>query len=192
MTTKEKKKEYDKKRYLENREKKKEYDKKYYLENKEKIKEHNKKYVLKNKEKVKCREKEYLNRQEVKDSRRIWSREWAKKRRLDPLFRLKCNLRNRTSSAFREGGYSKKSKTNDILGVEWDIVKKHIEKQFDERMTWDNYGEWQIDHIYPLGKANSEEELMELCHYTNLQPLWEIENLSKKDRIVEHQVKLTI
>ena len=46
-------------------------------------------------------------------------------------------------------------------------------------MSWDNYGEWHIDHIKPLALANTEKETYELCHYTNLQPLWAIENLQK-------------
>ncbi len=49
-------------------------------------------------------------------------------------------------------------------------------------MSWENYGEWHIDHKKPVSWANSEEELYELNHYTNLQPLWATENLSKKDR----------
>ena len=52
-------------------------------------------------------------------------------------------------------------------------------------MTWDNYGEWEIDHVYPLAKADltNAEEFMRVCHYSNLQPLWKPENRAKKDKI---------
>jgi hypothetical protein len=65
-------------------------------------------------------------------------------------------------------------------------LKEHLEKQFKEGMTWDNHGMygWHIDHIIPLSSATTEEELYKLCHFTNLQPLWAEENLSKGNRIL--------
>jgi hypothetical protein len=61
-----------------------------------------------------------------------------------------------------------------------------MEKQFKNEMTWENYGfyGWHIDHIIPLSSAKNEEELYKLCHYTNLQPLWAKENLSKGAKIL--------
>ena len=61
---------------------------------------------------------------------------------------------------------------------------KHIESQFEPWMTWDNHGEWHIDHIIPLASATTKEEIKKLCHYTNLQPLLAEENLSKGDKIL--------
>lgn len=52
-------------------------------------------------------------------------------------------------------------------------------------MTWENRGEWHIDHIIPLASASTEEELLALCHYTNLQPLWAFDNLSKGAKIID-------
>jgi hypothetical protein len=51
-------------------------------------------------------------------------------------------------------------------------------------MSWDNYGSWHIDHIMPLSSAQTTEEFNKLCHYSNLQPLWAHENLSKGNRII--------
>jgi len=54
-----------------------------------------------------------------------------------------------------------------------------LEHQFKEGMNWDNQGKWHIDHIIPLSSGNTEEEIIKLCHYTNLQPLWAIDNMKK-------------
>ena len=110
------------------------------------------------------------------------------------MYRLKRALRLRACNAFKRGGYSKNTKTQEMLGVDWDVAKAHIERQFTKGMTWDNHGYygWHIDHIIPLASAKTEEELLKLCHYSNLQPLWAADNLSKKDKIIETQVKLRI
>ena len=62
-------------------------------------------------------------------------------------------------------------------------LKIHLEKQFKPGMSWDNRKEWHIDHIVPLASAKDEETMNKLCHYTNLQPLWAEENLSKGARL---------
>lgn len=46
-------------------------------------------------------------------------------------------------------------------------------------MTWENHGEWHLDHIKPLAMASTEQEIMEFCHYSNYQPLWAFDNQSK-------------
>lgn len=83
------------------------------------------------------------------------------------------------SKHFKRNGYSKKSKTHEILGCSYDEFKIHLESQFESWMTWENRGKyngefnygWDIDHIIPLASAKTEEELLKLCHYTNLRPL---------------------
>ena len=61
---------------------------------------------------------------------------------------------------------------------------EYLENLFTENMNWSNYGEWHIDHIMPLSPANTEEEIYNLCHYTNLQPLWGEDNLKKSNKII--------
>jgi hypothetical protein len=64
------------------------------------------------------------------------------------------------------------------------IFPSSFQTKFIDGMNWDNRGEWHIDHIIPLSSAKSEEELRKLCHYTNLQPLWEKDNLKKSNKIL--------
>ena len=185
-----------------NREKKAAKAKKYYEANKEKIitqvkeyyeanKEKKKEYRQANEERMKEYKKEYYqtNKEKVKEYIKQYQKE---RRKTDPLYKMKGNLRIRTSFAFKNKGYSKTSKTQEMLGVDWEIAKAHIERQFKKGMNWDNYGEFHIDHIIPLASANTEEELKKLCHYTNLQPLWAEDNLSKSDKIIGQQNKLRI
>ena len=76
-----------------------------------------------------------------------------------------------------------------MLGADYETAFNHIESRFKDGMTWDNQGEWHIDHIVPLASATTEEELIKLCHYTNLQPLWAEDNLKKGDKILVSRIK---
>lgn len=108
----------------------------------------------------------------------------SKKSRVDPLFALRINLRKATCKAFGRFGYTKRSKTSEILGCSWECVKEHIENQFIDGMTWDNRDKWHIDHIIPLASAKDACELSKLCHYTNLQPMWASDNIKKGAKIL--------
>jgi hypothetical protein len=94
---------------------------------------------------------------------------------------LKETLRNRCYSAFKNIKENKPFGTNKLLGADFYTVKKHLEIKFTEGMDWNNMGRygWHIDHIKPLALASCKEEVIELCHYTNLQPLWCKDNLKK-------------
>lgn len=204
--TKERQSEYAKKYRKENKQKFKEQTKKYREANKEKIKEQSKKYYQANKERTKEREKKYRQankekrkerekkyRQANKEKFKAYYKKWSKhKRKNDPLYKLKNNLRDRAYKAFKNKGYSKNTKTQEMLGVDWEVCKQHIERQFKKGMNWDNQGEWHIDHIIPLSSANNEKELRKLCHYSNLQPLWAEDNLIKSAKIEGQQVLLRI
>lgn len=97
----------------------------------------------------------------------------------DPLYKLKARYRKRVWEAYRSNGYTKRSKTFDLLGCSHDVFVKHIASQFTEGMTWENYGQWHVDHIIPFASAKNEEDVARLCHYLNLQPLWASDNLQK-------------
>ena len=94
---------------------------------------------------------------------------------------FKERLRNRCWFAFKRIKENKPYNTEKILGADFNTIKKHIENQFKENMFWDNMGKngWVIDHIKPLSLAKTKEELLILCNYENLQPMWEKENKTK-------------
>jgi len=102
----------------------------------------------------------------------------------DPNGYLTKLLRCRVYSALKT--YSKrrdKKHTLEYVGCSLETLRTHIERQFTEGMNWDNQGEWHIDHIKPCASFNldNEDERHQCFHYTNLQPLWGPDNLSKSD-----------
>jgi len=161
--------------------------KKYRQENKEHIKKWHTKYYKHNRKRIIRQNKKYKV-----DNKELYNKYYRERKKTEPLFKLKCNLRSRTNMAFKSKGYSKNTKTQEMLGVDWEVAKQHIERQFTKGMNWDNYGEWHIDHIIPLSSAKTPERLKQLCHYTNLQPMWAEENLSKSDKIIGQQTLLRI
>ena len=100
--------------------------------------------------------------------------------KIDPLYRLSCNMRRTVSKIFRG---KKFRKTEELLGCSFEQAKQHLESKFKEGMGWDNYGKWHIDHIFPLSRAENIEHLEKLCHFSNLQPLWAIDNITKSNKI---------
>lgn len=175
-------------------------NKKYRSKNFEKISNAKKNYYRKNKEDIASTMKSYYeaNRDEIlkyaanyRANNKEKLNEYSRKRRAnDPLFAIVVDLRNRTLRAFNRAGYSKGSKTADMLGADWSVVKDHIESRFNRGMSWENKGKWHIDHIIPLASANTEDELIQLCHYTNLQPLWAEDNLAKADKIIACRINI--
>jgi hypothetical protein len=114
-----------------------------------------------------------------------YMRKYHKQRReTDPQFNMIGRIRHRTRLAIKNGGFTKKSKTYEMLGCDWTTLKDHIEKQFATGMSWDNMNEWDLDHIYPLSWCSTIEELEIYSHYTNLQPLWRKDNLSKGNKFI--------
>ena len=136
-------------------------------------------------------QKEYreFNRDAIKETRRRWgqdNQDYRKNRYTSDLnFRLKCNLRSRINTAIKNN--QKTGSAISDLGCSIEFLKKHLENQWQEGMTWENYGlyGWHIDHIQPLDyfDLSNKEEFLKACHYTNLQPLWAGDNLSKSNKV---------
>jgi len=189
------------------RERRLEKARRYVAENREKVAKRKAEWAEKNRERmVEAQRRYYLENQEVIRER---ARQWKKdnpRRRLEnnrrwmeenPESYAECNRRGKqkrkacpvrseiervrslVSQSFRKHGYSKDSKTQSILGCDWEFFRQHIERQFLKGMSWDNRSQWHIDHIIPLATATSKEDVFRLNHYTNLRPLWAWDNLSK-------------
>lgn len=101
----------------------------------------------------------------------------------DPVYRLAQLIRTRLRISFRHGGYIKDAYTTEIMGCSFEYLKEYLEKLFWPGMTWENLGDWQIDHKIPMASANTLEDVVRLSNHTNLQPLWADDNLSKSDRL---------
>jgi len=171
------KKNYDKEYRAKHKERIAEYKKQYANENAEQIAERMRIYRQENAEKLLSKKSEYAKNNRTKINARASI--YVKKRcAVDPLFKLKKNTRKMVSR-YMLGEKSKR--TQEIIGCSYEELKIHIENQFTEGMSWDNYGinGWHIDHIKPLAMAANQDEVIASNHYTNLQPLWCLDNLSK-------------
>jgi hypothetical protein len=102
----------------------------------------------------------------------------------DVLYKLKRNLRNRLYYALQNKVWKKNTTFSKYIGLQNHLeLKAILEKKFLPGMTWENYGKWEIDHIIPLDSAKTPQELFSLCHYTNLQPLWKVNNIKKSNKL---------
>lgn len=168
--------------------------KQWAMDNPEKAKEKSNRWAKKNREKVRASYKKWAA--ENRDALLKKKRKQNKRRRLalkdDPVEILKKRIRDRTRKAIIHKRWQKRSPTREMLGCSFDMLKEHIENQFTKGMTWDNRGEWHIDHIIPLASANSLEELEKLAHFSNLRPMWADENMAKGDQIIDCQPELVL
>ena len=103
------------------------------------------------------------------------------------MFRMKHNIHTRMSGVVRNynENYNKESSYIKLLGCSPQLLRKHIEKQFQLGMSWENYGvgknKWSVDHIVGVNKLDirDKEQIRKCYHYMNLQPLWNTENSRK-------------
>jgi len=129
-----------------------------------------------------------------KENRKILTNKqliYEKNRKLtDAEFKLVCSLRSRLGSAIKRQNSNKNNNTIELLGCSISFLKGFLEAKFKEGMTWENHGEWHIDHIKPCASFNllDEEEQKKCFHYTNLQPLWASENLSKGCKYIDDNI----
>jgi hypothetical protein len=188
----------------EKKEKKRLYDIEYRKKNKEKLCNQKKEWVENNKEKISSYKQKHKENKKISDKKyaeknktklNIKKTNWAKanidkvrqaklkyeKNRLatDYLYKLKHNISCAIRQSLKKNGFSKKSKTHEILGCTYEKFKEHVESQWESWMSWNNYGKyngelnygWDIDHIIPTSSAITEEDVIKLNHYTNLKPL---------------------
>lgn len=162
-------------------------DKKYREKNKEKLKENHKKWAKENRDKLREYHSEWrnINRDKINEQTRLW---YLNKRRTDNGFRLKSNTRTAVWTCLKERNVAKYRSTFQLLGYTLEELMNHLESLFTEGMTWDNYGEWHVDHKLPMSSFNfetTEDREFKLCWcLDNLQPLWGPDNLSKGSSIL--------
>jgi hypothetical protein len=129
---------------------------------------------------VRERKREQAQRPETREQNNKRHRE---RLATDPNYKLSIYLRSRLYSAIR-GNYKAGSAVRD-LGCSIAELKLHLEAQFTEGMSWGNHGEWHIDHVRPLASFDltDREQFLAAVNWSNLQPLWAKDNLSKGAKV---------
>ena len=153
-----------------------EYQKKWRKRNRDKCNEYYRRWARENPERQ--RELNRISRQRRMDN--------------DPSFRLQQNMRKRYRDIMKTTKNGGSTSYNKHLGCSTKEFNLHLESQFERWMTWDNYGEWHLDHIQPCSSFDhTDEAQIKVCwHWTNLQPLEANENIKKSDTITEPQMNL--
>jgi len=162
----------------------------YHQQNKESISKKKRELYLKNREEILKKRKKYYadNKEKIIERNNRYERE---RRQRDPMFRLRLNVRGAVYKALkRTNGGKYGSKTLDALGYEISDLKEHLEKQFDDHMTWDNYGTyWHVDHILPQSlypyDSLDHPNFKKMWALENLQPLEGIENIKKGNKVIQ-------
>lgn len=166
-----------------NKQKISEYNKKRRIENRELLIKYYREYRDKNKNRINQQKKDWIlnNPESRKDS----LRKYLKKIKEDNIKYFQIYVRRNISMAFK---FSKKPMvTEKILGCSIEQFRIYISSKFVDGMTLKNHGngkgKWHLDHIIPISSATTEEEVIKLNHYTNFQPLWQIDNLRKSNKL---------
>ena len=169
----------------------KEKNQQYYIENKEKIQEYRKKHA----EDISAQQKKYRteNKEHIKELAKEYykknphyHRDYDKKRmEVDELYKFKKLVRTMIKSSFRRKGLRKTKGTAHIVGCDYKYLQEYLLGTYKNNygLEWDGEEAVHIDHIIPLATANTEEEIIKLCHYTNLQLLKGEDNLLKSDKL---------
>jgi hypothetical protein len=166
---------------------KSESDKRYYVKNREKRLKYFSDWQKENYEHRKKYMDEY--REKNIDRIRIVKRTYEKTRKAnDPIYKLISNFRTAIYQVLKENNVEKNGHYFEILGYTPEELINHLEKQFTDGMTWDNYGDFHIDHIIPISSFNikeiGDEEFMKCWSLSNLQPMWGEENIRKSNKII--------
>ena len=163
-----------------NKEKRSLYGKKWDKVNKEKRRLQHKDWYESNKDTIKVQQKTYYENNKNKRYNYHYN-----KLKTDLQYKLTCNLRSRLYNAINNN--QKAGSAIKDLGCSVEELKSYLESKFQPGMNWDNwtYVGWHLDNIKPLASFDltDRQQLLEACHYTNLQPLWADENLSKGKKV---------
>ena len=164
--------ESDKRHYLKNREKRLQYFSDWQKDNRDRLNDYHKKWRTDNIDKWRQTKRDYeRNRKSI-----------------DPLYKLISNFRTAIYQVLKESNVEKNRHYFDILQYTPEELIIHLESQFKDTMSWDNYGDWHVDHKLPITSFNIEEmgdnEFMKCWALENLQPMWGEENIRKSNKIL--------
>ncbi len=102
----------------------------------------------------------------------------------EPIYKLKRLCQRRLRLFLHQRSFVKEQTTAAMIGCTYEKLRAHLESKFKPGMTWLNCGSgWHLDHKTPLKTAVTKEDVIRLFHYTNIQPLWKSENLSKGSKL---------
>jgi hypothetical protein len=161
--------------------------KRYYEKNKEDLSEYHKEWSNENRKELRKYHSSW--RDENKEHVNKYKRDYERKRRAeDPKYRLGVRTRTAVWQMLKERNVNKTNKTFALLGYSIEELMIHLENLFTDGMTWDNYGEWHVDHKKPMNsfmfESTDDLEFKECWRLDNLQPLWGEDNLSKGTQIL--------
>jgi hypothetical protein len=163
-------------------------DKKWRDSNKEYMSNKSKTWYEQNKEHRKEYIKEYHknNIDKIRKTKRDYERN---RKARDPLYKLISNFRTAIYQVLKESNVEKNKHYFDILQYTPEQLITHLENKFTDKMTWDNYGEWHVDHKLPITHFNISEmgdsESMKCWSLDNLQPMWGDENIKKSNKLLD-------
>ena len=168
--------------YLPNRDALIKKRKEYYVQNKERISETVKAYRIKNIDWYQEYNRHYYeaNKEKIKEGSK---RSLYRRIESDHGFKVFQRLRKRMYEAVK--GHVKSARTQELIGCSVESLRNHLESKFQTGMTWENYGEWHVDHIIPCSSFDftNKSEQFKCFNYKNLQPLWATENIRKSNKI---------
>lgn len=209
--TREEKNAYQREWVRRNKEKKKEQDRKYRETHKDEIKAYHKEWRDKNRERLNEQQREKYQEnplafkerkdryvqshlEQVKESRARYKKEnrqkctdyQRNKRQSDPVYKFRSSFIHLMCLYRKKTGYTGTKGTWEMVGCDFDTFLVHIQSQFEDGMTLENYGhgegKWNIDHITPISVAKTNEDIERLNHYSNLRPMWSLDNYRKSNK----------
>ena len=162
--------------------------KKYFSkpETKDRLKKNHKKWSEKNREHLTEYHKQW--RTENVNKWRKTKRDYERNRKArDPLYKLISNFRTAIYQVLKESNVEKNKHYFDILQYTPEQLISHLENKFTDKMSWDNYGDWHVDHKLPITHYNIQEmgdsEFMKCWSLDNLQPMWGVDNIKKSNKL---------
>lgn len=156
----------------------------YQKKTKDRHNEANKRYRAENKDKIRIYSKSIVLTPEQKERRRIYKK-W--KRDNDLNYKISQNIRARIWCCLfvQKKGTKKYFSVKELVGCDYDYMNRYLESLWQEGMSWENYGEWEIDHIKPCASFDliNPEEQKKCFNWRNMQPLWRSDNRFKSNKL---------